>query len=204
MQSQNRAILGDLRRQGEKLVTSESYGAPLPDPPAGLVWQRNADKTWSLLSVAAESGPKESSRDLTGASGEKYHRVKAEDTLQGLCLQYACSALELRRLNTLSGDTASVQAIKMLRIPNVQKSSTHKASASTTTTKKDQWTALEREEEKKRIVTEFIEETGEGEEEARFYLQERHFRLELALADWKNDGEAAAADMHGEAKGWRA
>ena len=191
--------MGNLRRQGELSLTSESYSAPLPDPPAGLAWQRNPDKTWSLLPTTE--------RDSAGGAlpckgsekyGEKYHRVRPEDTLQGVCLQYGCSALELRRLNTISGDASSIQSLKMLRISCLLRSP---SADKTSDGASGEGRGAEEQGEPEDLIRQFIEETGEGEAEARFYLKGRRFRLGLALADWKNDDEAATAAAAAAAAG---
>lgn len=168
-------LSGSIRRTPNEVLTPETIGNPLPNPPHGLEWRRNEDKTWSLIAV---SDPKTILNRLE-SSGSHYHQVHAHDTLQGICLKYGCSALEVRRLNEISGD--SIQSLKMLRIPRsfVHSDVPTITTASAAPSKED-------------LIKEFMEETGEGKTEAEFYLQSRNYRLELALADWKNDDEAAA------------
>ncbi len=160
-------------------IPLNSYSESVPDVPpgSGLRWQRNQDKTWAL--VHDESGSfnmnlKPCTEDMKFA----FHAITSEDTLEGLCLRYHCKPLDIRRMNGISGD--NIQTLRMLKIRAVQ-----------------QVTEMEKEASREETLRDFMLETGEGRSEAQFYLEGQHWRIELALADWKNDDEAASSSQLG-------
>ena len=155
-------------------ISIQSYSVPVPDPPEGLRWHVKPDKTWILVhddSGSSDAKSLEASEDMRFA----YHSITPEDTLEGLCLKYSCKPLDIRRWNGLSGN--NIQTLRLLKIretEEVKRGANKEASPPH---------AL--------LVQEFMLETGEGREEAEFYLSGRDWRIELALADWKNDDEAS-------------
>ncbi len=158
-------------------ISLESYSVPVPDPPFGLHWVVNPDKTWNL--IHDDSGSLDVDvKTLEASEGMRfaYHVITPDDTLEGVCLKYSCKPLDIRRLNGLSGNT--IQTLRLLKIRE-----TDQVKKEATTEEASPPHGL--------LVQEFMLETGEGREEAEFYLSGRDWRIELALADWKNDDEAA-------------
>ena len=119
---------------------------PLPDPPKGMIWQRDEEtrvfslqneKESSSLSAKEKSPCKweiidkaslicEEGQDkwtVTSDTGDQEnnagyfeHVVLPSDTLEGICLQYKISATKLRQVNHFSGSSL-ILAPKRLQIP---------------------------------------------------------------------------------------
>jgi hypothetical protein len=144
----------------------DSYGKPLPSPPLGYYWERLPDKSWELKKyLESELSPDQM---VFEAPAIVEHVILPTDTLQGLCLRYRVTAVTLRQYNNFSG--TAFRSRKYLRIPvepglpvNVQLSS-HEI-----------------------LIQRFKNETGESEKEARYYLEERDWKLNEALTDWTGD-----------------
>jgi hypothetical protein len=144
----------------------DSYGKPLPSPPLGYYWERLPDKSWELKKyLDSVSSPDQMVFD---APAIVEHVILPTDTLQGICLRYRVTAVTLRQYNNFSG--TSFRSRKYLRIPvepglpiNVQISS------------------------QDILIQRFKNETGESEKEARYYLEERNWNLNEALAEWTGD-----------------
>jgi len=112
---------------------------------------------------------------------EGFHTVGPGDTMQGICLRHGVSALEIRRLNQCTN--ANVVALKVVKLPGAGGG----AHLNITTASK-----------KAKLVQEFREESGEGVTEAEYYLEDHQWRVDLALAAWKNDDEWDAGNANGE------
>lgn len=95
-----------------------------------------------------------------------------DDTLQGLCLRYGCSVVEVRRMNNFSGN--SIQFKKTLTIPMSR--GYHMRSIEHTP-----------EYSQEISIQQFRNATGENVAEARVYLEDTNFDLDAALAEWRND-----------------
>ena len=102
--------------------------------------------------------------------------VRTDDTLAGICLRNKVSEQEIRRLNKL-GINESIHNLTHLILPGP-------------VVKEDAEVRLIK--ERSALIKEFCEESGEGKIEAEIYLSEHAWRIEFALAAWKNDDEAAA------------
>eukprot|EP01039_Chlorochromonas_danica_P006425 gene6425-7084_t len=144
----------------------DSYGKPLPPPPTGFVWERQADGSW-ILSKHTDVSPGPNSITLTSPSVIE-HVVMPEDTLQGLCLRYRVSAVDLRRANLFSGNNFHFK--KTLRIPLVAGSIIQPQ--------------LDSPEVKLQL---FVNATGEGRVEARLYLEDHNWDVDKAIKAWKED-----------------
>ena len=120
-------------------------------------------------------------REEDGAMG--YHTVMPGDTLQGICLLHGVSALDVRRLNNCTN--ANIVALKVVKLP----SATREEHPDITASKK-----------RASLLQEFREESGEGAIEAQYYLEDHHWRVDLALAAWKNDDEFAEKASAGNKK----
>jgi LysM repeat protein len=156
----------------------EAISKPLPPPPTGKKWDRAEDGAWVLKDAAIEPSSKTAQSDVEGGEIIE-HTIMPEDTLQGLCLKYGCSATELRRLNMFSG--SSIQCKKSLHIP----------------TKRGIILALQ-EQTDAVVLQKFRNATGESLNEARLYLEEAGNDFQAALAAWKED-ESWQAQHHNNA-----
>ena len=145
----------------------DSYGKPLPPPPVGTHWEKALDNSWSLVKTF-ESHEVPKTKVFSGPSVIE-HTVMSSDTLQGICLRYRVSALDLRRYNLFSGN--NIQCKKTLRIPlepgipvEIQD--------------------FDSREIKSQI---FRNETQETIIETNIYLEENNWDLKKALEAWKQD-----------------
>lgn len=91
-----------------------------------------------------------------------------EDTLQGICLRYRVSVMEVRRINLFSGN--NIQCKKTLRIP---------------LTKGVTITGQENTQDV--LLQKFRNETNESTAEARVYLDDNNWDVEAAVRAWKAD-----------------
>ena len=107
--------------------------------------------------------------------GENVHKVRSEDTIQGICLQHGISEANLRRLNNL-GPNESIHSLKYIQLQGAPMQEAPE---------------VEEARVRRELIREFCQESGEGAVEAEFYLQDNNWRIEFALAAWKNDDEAA-------------
>lgn len=90
----------------------ETLNNPLPPPPAGSVWSKDNEGAWVLIPIQeSASVPTRNTSDPSVIE----HEVQPDDTLQGVCLRYGVSIMEVRRVNMFSGN--AIQHIKTLRIP---------------------------------------------------------------------------------------
>jgi hypothetical protein len=156
-------------------LDSYSEAAPEAPPGSGLRWQRNTDKSWTLVPDESGSCSDLSLKPFTEDMKFAFHVVSSQDTLEGVCLKYHCRPLDIRRMNGISGD--NIQMLRLLKIRECER----------VAEKED------KEASREEILREFMSETGEGRAEAEFYLEGQRWRIELALADWKNDDEAASS-----------
>jgi LysM repeat protein len=147
--------------------TIESYGKPLPPPPSGFYWEKKADDSWELL-VVANSSPNSGLKTTVENPSVVEHTVMPSDTLQGICLRYRVTPVELRRVNMFSGN--SIQLMKTLKIPlaaGVQFESQLDGEDVT--------------------IRRFANLTNEGQSESKIYLEENGWDLDKAYAQWKVD-----------------
>jgi LysM repeat protein len=145
----------------------EAISKPLPPPPHGKKWERAEDGEWELKDVVVEPALPAVQSDVEEGSIIE-HTVMPEDTLQGLCLKYGCSATDLRRLNMFSG--SSIQCKKSLHIPT-----------------KRGLVIAPQEQTEAVVLQKFRNATGESLQEARLYLEDAGNDLQAALAAWKED-----------------
>lgn len=148
----------------------DSFGKPLPPPPAGLYWQRNADRSWELRSIDALRASTSDSDKLTPVQQPCVflHTVMPEDTLVGLALRYHLSKQAIRAANFFSGD--NIQCKRCLRIPL------------------EAGVRVQLQEDSPEVVLQrFKNHTGESTVEARCYLDEAGWDLRVAIASWERD-----------------
>lgn len=140
---------------------------PLPPPHPGKLWHHLDNGEWVLLDKPPEQ---DGNAALTTVAVNGYieHTVMPDDTLQGICLRYNCSATDLRRMNTFSGN--SIQFKKSLIIPV-----TPGAQVLPQLDKQDV------------LIQKFRNATGESVAEARIYLEDAGYMLDQALEEWKKD-----------------
>ena len=114
--------MGDKTRISKLFVDNRAsavvidFDRPLPNPPAGYYWLKNEnDKQWELkqFDVPVNNDASESQTFEQAAVIE--HVILPQDTLQGLCLRYRVSAVELRRWNNFSGN--NIKFLTSLKIP---------------------------------------------------------------------------------------
>jgi hypothetical protein len=96
------------------------------------------------------------------------HVVLPNDTIQGICLRYRISAVDLRRYNLFSGNNFKFK--KTLRIP-IEPGAPVMVQLNTPEV----------------LQQVFQNITGESAIESRVYLDEHKWDLEAALAGWKAD-----------------
>ena len=97
---------------------------PLPDPPKGMVWQRDKEtgdfslvEENGLRNVTNGDGPSSSNpEDQENTADYFEHLVLPTDTFQGICLKYKISPTKLRQVNRFSGSSL-ILAPKRLKIP---------------------------------------------------------------------------------------
>ena len=114
---------------------------------------------------------------LKGVDEEEFHEVMIanSDTFEGICLRHKVKAQTLRRLNHLSSN--SIHSLKTLRLPGQP-------------IQEDPEVLLKR--QRLALLDEFMHESKEGDMEAQYYLENNSWKIEFALAEWKNDDEAAS------------
>mmetsp|Transcript_2221 Transcript_2221/g.3032 ORF Transcript_2221/g.3032 Transcript_2221/m.3032 type:complete len:250 (+) Transcript_2221:144-893(+) len=146
------------------------------------VWQKLSDNNWQLVQVDKPSKQKGStSNDICPAKNnvsppadtatEILHTVMPHDTLQGICLRYRVSAVEVRRLNLFSGN--NIQFKKSLRIP-IEYGAIHE---------------FRQVETHEVLIQKFKNLTNELTEESRAYLEANDWCLEAAYSNWKSDSQ---------------
>lgn len=174
-----------------KVITPalDDYGKPLPNPPVGHVWTFIKDeKKWELKPTedSAASGSGDGAKVYSEPTKDPLildHLVLPSDTLNGICLRYNVSAVEIRRLNNFSG--SQIQFMKTLRIPVGPN-------------------ALQKDiqpDHSRILVQQFRNATGEGTIETQFYLEEAENDLQKALDLWKADNEASSSASTGTSSG---
>jgi LysM repeat protein len=150
----------------------EAIRKPLPPPPAGSTWYRSDDGQWYLRSCKGDTPCIQTvvPECPVPVGTVVTHTVMPDDTLQGLCLRYGCSPLEVRRINNFSGN--SIQFKKTLIIPVNRHSCDVEHSV---------------EYSREITVQQFRNATGESLAEARVYLEDADYDLEAALSAWRSD-----------------
>lgn len=145
----------------------ESYCKPLPPPPSGYVWEQQLDESWVLLEVkeTVESTPTVV-KALDPCVIEHY--VMPSDTIQGICLKYKVSAVDLRRVNMFSGN--NIKFFKTLKIPIAAGAQFQL-----------------QEDDPEIMVRRFCDMTKESPIEARLYLEEHGWNLSKAFSEWEKD-----------------
>jgi LysM repeat protein len=148
-----------------RIDESPAFGEPLdplPTPPSNCRWRRNDDGTYCIEHFNAE----------TMETVVVEHTVMPCDTLQGICLRYKASVLDVRRLNYLSSN--NIRSYVVLKVP------VKPLEAITI-----QLNSIDVVEEK------FRGKTGEPVLEAKYYLEDVNYDLNAALALWKEDDDWA-------------
>lgn len=147
----------------------DSYGKPLPSPPFGSYWEKNADGSWHLMKLGKDL---EDADDFVVFKEDSVieHVVMPDETIQGLCLRYRISPTELRRYNLFSGN--NIQIKKTLRIPI--------KAGTPTITQVDSCEVM---------IQRFKNETDESHLEARIYLEDSNWNYNLAFKKWQEDKE---------------
>jgi LysM repeat protein len=151
--------------EGLPVVIEELTSKSLPPPPCGYFWEHQANGEWKLLRLPAPST--ENMISFKKPSIVE-HTVMPTDTLQGICLKYRISAVELRRLNLFSGN--NIQIKKSLLIPL-------QGGAAVTPQENSRDVILQR----------FRNITSEGVAESRLYLEEHNWDLNTAVQAWRQD-----------------
>lgn len=146
----------------------QDYSKPLPPPPDGYYWEKNDEGIWQLLQHPGLGIECRANATIPTAIIE--HVILPADTLPGICLRYGVSVVDIRRLNQFSGN--AFRSKKVLQIP-IQKG-----------------VPVQIQEKTPDIILQiFKNQTAETTEEAKFYLEESKWDLELALQAWKKDEE---------------
>jgi len=146
----------------------DAVGKPLPPPPPGSVWFRESAGSW-VLKNAETPAPLGNENIVTIEEPTIIeHTVMPDDTLQGICLRYRASVMEIRRMNLFSGN--NIHCKKTLRIP-LSKGQIVTGQENT----------------KDVILQKFRNETSESLAESRVYLEDNNWELELALKAWRED-----------------
>ncbi|KAJ1430036.1 hypothetical protein B484DRAFT_396124 [Ochromonadaceae sp. CCMP2298] len=167
------------------VVDLDSFGAPLPPPPAGLRWERHENNSWVLLAEpATEIQPAEVGEEgegllVSGEVGEVgeagqhksvifEHTLLPHDTLQGICLHYRAAVQDVRRLNCFSGNNIHFKKTLLVPLagPVHMQPNTHDV-----------------------LLQKFKNLTGESGMEARVYLEEAGWDLNSAVGCWRVDEE---------------
>lgn len=146
---------------------AEACAKSLPPPPSGFYWERKEENgDWVLLSI-----PKNFAEDgaivFTNPSILE-HVVMPGDTLQGICLRYRVSAVDLRRANMFSGN--NIQFKTSLLIP-INGGAIIRPQIETNEV----------------LLQRFKNLTSEGMQEARMYLDDNDWDFQKALESWKAD-----------------
>eukprot|EP01038_Epipyxis_sp_PR26KG_P010304 gene10304-13850_t len=168
------------QKNSNHITNIETYGNPLPTPPHGSYWLKNEDGSWMLKKenesqfLQPNNNASMDSLDET----DEYHEVKnhtilehvimPEDTLQGICLKYHASVVEVRRLNMFSGNTISFKKSLLIPIAPGMKIKLQKSS-------------------KEVIIQRFQNETNESKQNALIYLEENNWDLQVSINNWKSD-----------------
>lgn len=154
----------------------DDYGKPLPNPPAGHVWEFG-DTKWELVEKKEPAEGVDNAKVYSEPTKDPLvvgHIVLPSDTLNGLCLRYNVSAVDIRRLNNFSGN--QIQYFKTLHIPVGP-------NALQNDIKQDPTLLL---------TQQFKNATGEGEVETKIYLEDAGNDLQKALLQWQADNEATS------------
>jgi LysM repeat protein len=139
----------------------------LPPPPSGYFWERQEENgNWVLLAI-----PKNYAEDgavVFSKPSILEHTVMPGDTLQGICLRYRVSAVDLRRANVFSGNNIQFKTSLLIPInggvivkPQIE---THEV-----------------------ILQRFKNLTSEGIQESKMYLEDNQWNLMKAVEHWKAD-----------------
>jgi hypothetical protein len=133
----------------------------------GYFWRKKDDSsTWEL--IKREEFEVYNRVKTFPTSSFIEHVVMPEDTIQGICLRYRTSKLELRRNNNFSGD--AFRSRKVLRI------------------KIDPTCPVELQEDTIDVKIQKLKNMiGEDTEECRYYLSENDWDLIKAINAWQND-----------------
>jgi hypothetical protein len=147
----------------------DSYSRPLPNPPPGKYWLKEEDNSWSLNDFLGKDIEENTTEFTTTNSSVIEHVViPGIDTLQGICLRYHVSAIELRRTNLFSGN--NINQCKSLRIPL------------------ERGVTISRQDDNSYdiLLQRFRNETTEGIKESKFYIDE-YKNYDKAIKAWKGD-----------------
>jgi LysM repeat protein len=150
----------------------EAMQKPLPPPPAGSTWHRSDDGQWYLRSSKEDTPCVQAVVPVSPVSvgTAVIHTVMPEDTLQGLCLRYGCSPLDVRRMNNFSGNSIQFKKTIVISVNRYSCEVEHSVEHSREIT-----------------IQQFRNATGESLAEARVYLEDANYDLEAALAAWRSD-----------------
>lgn len=147
--------------------TLDSYGKPLPPPPAGMYWEKQADNSWKLLRSVQQHLP-EADAVIHETTRVLEHTVMPTDTIQGICLRYRINVVQLRQWNNFSGN--NIKPFKSLLIPL-----------------EPGVTAAPQEVTPEVMLRQFMNHTNLETEEAKFYLEEHNWNLQDALSAYRSD-----------------
>lgn len=139
----------------------------LPPLPSGHFWECQENGEWVLFRMPVNETSGLNSMEFTKPSIFE-HVVMPTDTLQGICLRYRVTAVNLRRMNMFSGN--NIQFKKALLIP-VEGGSYVQFQQNT----------------EEVVLQKFRNATHEGVAESRLYLDEHNWDLDVALSAWKKD-----------------
>jgi hypothetical protein len=145
----------------------DSYGKPLPQPPSGYHWEKHPDNSWDLVKTYTEQHNPETK--VFDKSVLIEHVILPGDTLQGICLRYRVSAVEVRRHNMFSGN--NIQFKKTLRIP----------------LEPGVPIVLQGYDRNELKLQLFKNETGEENTEAKIYLEDHNWNVTEAIKAWRQD-----------------
>jgi len=145
----------------------EYYGKPLPPPPHGMIWERNPEGNWYLVQLESPV-PTPTGQVIAEEPGVIEHVVMPSDTLQGICLRYRVSAVDVRRMNMFSGN--NIQFKKTLKIP---------VAAGTPVVYQPNSPEL--------ALQIFRNATNEGPIEAKIYMEENGNDVQKAITAWRAD-----------------
>lgn len=155
-----------LQKNQNNSPSLDSYGKSLPPPPPGHYWYRKEDGSWQLLKMAHDNG-----NTLGVAAVDPRvieHVVMPGDTLQGICLKYRVSAVNIRRLNMFSGNNIQFKTVLLVPV--------------------DGGAVVEQQLNTPEVMLQkFRNATGEGIQESRLYLDEHHWDLDKAVSAWRQD-----------------
>jgi LysM repeat protein len=155
-------------------AASSTASLALPTAPDGFVWILNPDETCSLV---AKPGVEPSG--LVSKQLVIEHLVMPDDTLQGICLRYNTSTLDVKRRNYLSSNAISHLRILKIAVKPYTSFKVQLASEDV-------------------ILQKFQNATHEQVTESRLYLEESGYDLDKALHAWKLDEEWVKANNEGQ------